>query len=61
MFEIHHSDGKARTGIVRTAHGELPTPAFMPVATLGSVKALDPSTSSPRRRPSPTRKALARI
>ena len=42
MFAVHHTDGTARAGVLRTAHGELQTPAFMPVATLGSVKALDP-------------------
>ena len=42
MFAVHHTDGVARAGVLSTAHGELPTPAFMPVATLGSVRALDP-------------------
>ncbi len=37
------TDGKARTGVLRTAHGEITTPAFMPVATRGAVKALDSS------------------
>ncbi|MBX7043138.1 MAG: tRNA guanosine(34) transglycosylase Tgt [Ignavibacteria bacterium] len=32
---------KARTGIVRTGHSEFETPAFMPVGTLGTVKALE--------------------
>jgi queuine tRNA-ribosyltransferase len=32
----------ARRGLLATAHGEVPTPAFMPVATQGSVKALTP-------------------
>ena len=32
---------RARTGLLRTAHGEVETPVFMPVATQGSVKALD--------------------
>jgi queuine tRNA-ribosyltransferase len=35
-------DGKARTGLLRTAHGEIPTPVFMPVGTAGAVKALSP-------------------
>ena len=33
---------RARTGIIETAHGAVRTPAFMPVGTLGSVKALSP-------------------
>ena len=41
-FTLHATDGEARAGTFRTPHGELPTPAFMPVATLGSVKSLDP-------------------
>ncbi|MEK7746511.1 MAG: tRNA guanosine(34) transglycosylase Tgt, partial [Elusimicrobiota bacterium] len=32
--------GRARAGILRTAHGEVETPVFMPVATQGSIKAL---------------------
>lgn len=31
---------KARTGLIRTHHGEIPTPIFMPVGTAGSVKAV---------------------
>ena len=41
-FVIEARDGDARAGYLRTPHGEVPTPAFMPVATQGSVKALDP-------------------
>jgi queuine tRNA-ribosyltransferase len=33
--------GLARTGSISTPHGEVPTPAFMPVATQGTVKGLD--------------------
>src|SRR5581483_2481400 len=36
------TDGAARAGVLRTAHGEVPTPAFMPVGTKASVKALHP-------------------
>jgi queuine tRNA-ribosyltransferase len=36
------TDGAARTGVLRTAHGELRTPAFMPVGTKATVKAVDP-------------------
>ena len=39
-FTITHRDGAARRGVLRTAHGEIETPAFMPVGTRGSVKAL---------------------
>jgi queuine tRNA-ribosyltransferase len=34
------TDGAARAGVLRTAHGEVPTPAFMPVGTAGTVKAM---------------------
>ncbi|HXY85631.1 MAG TPA: tRNA guanosine(34) transglycosylase Tgt [Gaiellaceae bacterium] len=42
VFDVTASDGAARAGLLRTAHGEVPTPAFMPVGTKGTVKALDP-------------------
>ena len=42
VFSLQAADGGARAGVLRTAHGEVPTPFFMPVATQGSVKALDP-------------------
>ena len=41
-FTIAKTDGDARAGTLHTGHGDVPTPAFMPVATQGSVKALDP-------------------
>ncbi|HET7759076.1 MAG TPA: tRNA guanosine(34) transglycosylase Tgt [Gaiellaceae bacterium] len=41
-FELGATDGAARTGVLRTAHGELRTPAFMPVGTKATVKAVDP-------------------
>jgi queuine tRNA-ribosyltransferase len=41
-FEVTATDGAARAGILRTAHGDLRTPAFMPVGTKGTVKSLDP-------------------
>jgi queuine tRNA-ribosyltransferase len=34
------TDGAARAGVLRTAHGDVPTPAFMPVGTAGTVKAM---------------------
>lgn len=41
-FQILHTDPttKARRGVVRTPHGEIQTPIFMPVGTAGTVKAL---------------------
>ena len=41
-FTVHASDGEARAGVLRTARGELRTPAFMPVGTKATVKAVDP-------------------
>ena len=41
-FEVTATDGAARAGVLRTAHGEVRTPAFMPVGTKGTVKSLDP-------------------
>jgi queuine tRNA-ribosyltransferase len=37
-FTITHRDGAARRGELRTAHGVIQTPAFMPVGTRGAVK-----------------------
>jgi queuine tRNA-ribosyltransferase len=34
------TDGAARAGVLRTAHGEVATPTFMPVGTAGTVKAM---------------------
>jgi queuine tRNA-ribosyltransferase len=41
-FEVTGRDGLARAGRLRTAHGEVRTPAFMPVGTKATVKAVDP-------------------
>jgi queuine tRNA-ribosyltransferase len=41
-FELRATDGAARAGVVHTAHGDVPTPAFMPVGTKATVKTLDP-------------------
>ncbi|MCI5050550.1 MAG: tRNA guanosine(34) transglycosylase Tgt [Rickettsiales bacterium] len=41
-FEIHGTDGAARVGTLKTAHGEIRTPAFMPVGTCGTVKGMTP-------------------
>jgi queuine tRNA-ribosyltransferase len=37
-FSVTHTDGRARRGVLTTAHGAVETPAFMPVATQGAVK-----------------------
>src|ERR671926_1531487 len=37
-FRVTHTDGGARRGILTTAHGDVETPAFMPVGTQGAVK-----------------------
>jgi queuine tRNA-ribosyltransferase len=42
-FRIDARDGAARAGVFETPHGPVETPAFMPVGTLGTVKALDPA------------------
>jgi queuine tRNA-ribosyltransferase len=41
-FELQATDGGARTGVLSTAHGEVRTPAFMPVGTKATVKGVDP-------------------
>ena len=37
-FTVTHTDGRARRGVMTTAHGDVETPAFMPVGTQGAVK-----------------------
>jgi queuine tRNA-ribosyltransferase len=39
-FHINATDGRARTGVLKTARGDIRTPAFMPVGTAATVKAL---------------------
>jgi queuine tRNA-ribosyltransferase len=41
-FRINATDGPARAGILVTAHGDIRTPAFMPVGTKATVKSLHP-------------------
>jgi queuine tRNA-ribosyltransferase len=41
-FTLHAADGAARAGTLLTPHGAVPTPAFMPVGTQGTVKGLTP-------------------
>jgi queuine tRNA-ribosyltransferase len=43
-FALLASDGKARRGRLTTAHGTVETPAFMPVGTAGTVKAMLPES-----------------
>jgi queuine tRNA-ribosyltransferase len=40
-FEIEARDGSARAGVLHTAHGEVRTPAFIPLATKGTVRGLE--------------------
>jgi queuine tRNA-ribosyltransferase len=37
-FRVTHTDGRSRRGVMTTPHGEVETPAFMPVGTQGAVK-----------------------
>ena len=41
-FRVVATDGEARAGVLETAHGPIPTPAFMPVGTKATVKSLHP-------------------
>src|SRR5205823_3600905 len=41
-FTVTATDGAARAGVLRTAHGDVQTPAFMPVGTKATVKTVDP-------------------
>ncbi|WP_112323151.1 tRNA guanosine(34) transglycosylase Tgt [Oceanibium sediminis] len=43
-FAIHATDGRARTGVIDTPRGEIRTPAFMPVGTAATVKAMMPES-----------------
>jgi len=42
-FNIKNTDGDARSGFMKTAHGIVNTPVFMPVGTYGAVKGIQPS------------------
>jgi queuine tRNA-ribosyltransferase len=42
QFHINATDGRARTGVVQTPKGDIRTPAFMPVGTAATVKAMLP-------------------
>jgi len=39
-FKVHATDGAARTGLISTSRGDIRTPAFMPVGTAATVKAM---------------------
>ncbi len=41
-FDVTATEGAARAGVLRTAHGDVPTPAFMPVGTKATVKGIHP-------------------
>ncbi len=41
-FELGATDGRARTGVIKTPRGDIRTPAFMPVGTAATVKAMRP-------------------
>ena len=43
-FELKAVDGAARTGVISTPRGDIRTPAFMPVGTAGTVKAMMPES-----------------
>ncbi len=43
-FTLHATDGRARTGVISTPRGEIRTPAFMPVGTAATVKAMLPES-----------------
>ncbi|KIC10006.1 queuine tRNA-ribosyltransferase [Leisingera sp. ANG-M1] len=43
-FDLKATDGKARTGVINTPRGEIRTPAFMPVGTAATVKAMMPES-----------------
>lgn len=42
-FDLKHSDGKARCGTIKMLRGDIQTPAFMPVGTAATVKAMRPA------------------
>lgn len=43
-FDLNATDGKARTGVIHTPRGDIRTPAFMPVGTAATVKAMLPES-----------------
>src|SRR5690606_24412339 len=43
-FQVAATDGRARTGAIKTPRGQIRTPAFMPVGTAATVKAMMPES-----------------
>ncbi|MEN8863254.1 MAG: tRNA-guanine transglycosylase, partial [Lentimonas sp.] len=43
MFTLLKEDGQARRGVLKTRHGEIQTPIFMPVGTQATVKGMTPA------------------
>ncbi len=43
-FSVSATDGQARTGVITTPRGDIRTPAFMPVGTAATVKAMLPDS-----------------
>ena len=43
MFTLLKEDGQARRGVLKTQHGEIQTPIFMPVGTQATVKGMTPA------------------
>lgn len=41
-FELQHTDGSARSGVIHTDHGVVETPVFIPIGTQGTVKSIEP-------------------
>ena len=46
MFELLNTSGKARRGLLKTAHGDIQTPFFMTIGTVGAIKGLVPDEIS---------------
>ena len=46
-FELQTEDGNARRGVISTPRGQIRTPAFMPVGTAATVKAVYPEQVRP--------------
>ena len=44
QFDVQATDGEARTGVIKMQRGDIRTPAFMPVGTAGTVKAMMPES-----------------
>ncbi len=58
-FALNATDGKARTGVISTPRGDIRTPAFMPVGTAATVKAMMPESVARHRRRYPAGQHLS--